>query len=74
MLPVDVILGVPAHPTSQSRQEFSRRTAENLQLAYEIARRNLQERADNQADVNASRPFPSSYKPGDQVISAPSVL
>ena len=67
MLPVDVILGVPAHPASQSRQEFSRRTVENHQLAYEIARRNLQECANNQADVDTSRPFPS-YQPGDQVL------
>jgi len=67
MLPVDVILGIPAYPASQSRQEFSRRSVENLQLAYEIARRNLQERAVNQADVNVSRPFPS-YQPRDQVL------
>ena len=48
MLPVDVILGVPAHPASQSRQNIFRRTLENLQLDYEIARRNLEELADNQ--------------------------
>ena len=40
-LPIDVILGVPnTNSVSQSRQGYSRRTVENLQLAYEVARRN----------------------------------
>ena len=31
---------------------YSRRTVENLQLAYEIVRRSLQERADKQSEFN----------------------
>ena len=44
LLPVDVILGVPSSGTESSQLEYSRRTVDNLQLAYEIARRNLKER------------------------------
>ena len=51
-LPVDIILGVPCTFGSGTRLDYSRRTVENLQLAYEIARRNLQERADKQSESN----------------------
>ena len=42
-------------------------TVENLQLAYELARRNLIERADKQAVVNETLSFPS-FKTGEQVL------
>ena len=58
-LPVNVILGVPTHDASQSRQDYFRRTVENLQSAYEIARSNLQERTETQARSNADMTFPS---------------
>lgn len=45
----------------------SRRTVENLQLAYELARRNLKERTDRQAVENEKLSFPS-FKSGDQVL------
>ena len=45
-LPVEVIFGVPTYTASQSRQDYSRRAVENIQLAYEIASRNLQERTE----------------------------
>ena len=35
VLPVDLILGVPATSAPQSRLDYSRRTVENLQLAFE---------------------------------------
>ena len=66
-LPVDVILGVPTHNASQSRQYYSRCTVENLQVSHEIARRNLQERAEKQAKSNEDIKFPS-FQPGDQVL------
>ena len=53
-----------SYNTSQSRQDYSRRTVENLQVAYEIARRNLQERAEKQAKSNENITFPS-FQPGD---------
>ena len=67
MLPVDVILGVPSTDSSASRLDYSRRTVENLQLAYEMARRNLQERAGKQADSNEKLTVPQ-FKPGEQVL------
>ena len=38
-----------------------------MQLAYEIARRNLQERAEKQAESNENLSFPQC-QPGDQVL------
>ena len=66
-LPVDNILGVPATDSPQNALEYSRRTVHNLQLAYELARRNLQERADKQADANTKLSFPT-FRPGDKVL------
>ena len=66
-LPVDIILGVPCTSSSATRLDYSRRTAENLQLAYAIARRNLQERADKQSESNEKLSIPQ-YQPGDQVL------
>ena len=66
-LPVDVIIGVPSNDNSISRKDFSRRTVENLQLAYELARRNLKERTDKQADSNEKLSVPQ-FKPGEQVL------
>jgi len=66
-LTVDIILGVPCTSGSGTRLEYSRRTIENLQLAYEIARRNLQERTDKQTETNEKLSFPQ-YQQGDQVF------
>ena len=66
-LTIDVILGVPNNSASQSRQDYSRRTVENLQLAPEIARRSLRERTEKQAKLNAKLTFPS-FQPGDGVL------
>ncbi|CAB1098409.1 unnamed protein product [Ectocarpus sp. CCAP 1310/34] len=66
-LPVELFLGVPATDAPQSRLDHSRRTVENLQLAYELARRNLKERTDKQAVENEKLSFPS-FKMGDQVL------
>ena len=67
VLPVELILGVPATPAPQSRLDYSRRTVKNLQLAYELARRNLKERADKQAVANEELSFPS-FVQNDQVL------
>ena len=57
-LPVDIILGVPCTSGSGTRLDYSRRTFENLQLVYEISRRNLQERADKQSESNEKVSIP----------------
>lgn len=67
VLPVDLILGVLATTQPQSQLDYFRHTVENLQLAYELARRNLKERADKQASKNEKLSFPI-FKPGDQVL------
>ena len=51
----------------RSQLDYSRRTVENLQLAYELARRNLKERADTQAVENEKLSFPC-FKMGDRVL------
>ena len=57
VLPVDLILGVPATTHSQFKLAYSRCTVENLQLAYELARLSLKERADKQALTNETLSF-----------------
>ena len=54
-LPVELILGVPSTDAPQNKLDYSRRTVENLQLAYELVRRNVQERADKQAVENKKK-------------------
>ena len=52
LLPVDNILGILCTSGSGTRLKYFRRTVENLQLAYEIACSNLQERTDEQSETN----------------------
>ena len=67
VLPVHLILGVPSTSAPQTQLDYSKRTVENLQLAYELARRNLRERADKQAVVNETLSFPS-FETGEQIL------
>ena len=57
VLPVDLILGVPSTSAPQSQLDYSKQTVENLQFAYKLARRNLKERADEQAVANETLSF-----------------
>ena len=66
-LPVEIIIGVPCTSGFETRLDHSRRTPENLQLAYEIAPRNLQERADKHSESNEKLSF-LQYQPGDRVL------
>ena len=54
-------------PHRKNQPDYSKQTVENLQLAYELACRNLRERADKQAVVNETLSFPS-FKTGEQVL------
>ena len=67
VLPVDLNLGIPSTSEPQSQLDHSKQTVENLKFAYELARRNLQERADKQAVANETLLFPS-FKSGEQVL------
>ena len=48
-LPVDVILAIP-HGGKTDAEEFAQNTRDILQITFELARRNLTERADKQAE------------------------
>ena len=47
-LPIDIIFGIPHGGRSTTTDELAHVTRENLQIAFELARRNLSERADKQ--------------------------
>ena len=68
VLPVDLILGVPSTSELQTQLDYSKQTVENLQLAYELARGNVRERADKKAVVNETMSF-LSFKGGEPSIT-----
>ena len=57
---------LPPRRKTQLDYSYSKQTVENLQFAYELARRNVKERADKQAVVNDTPSFPS-FESGEQV-------
>ena len=69
-LPLDKILAVPCTSGYGTRLDYPRRMVANLQhlqLSYEIARRNLQKRADKQSESNEKLSI-RRYQPRDQVL------
>ena len=46
-LPADVILGIPYEGSTADTKELTQQTRANLQIAFELARRNLSEREAN---------------------------
>ena len=67
-LPVDMILGIPHVRRTADPEEFAPNTRDNLQIAFELARRNLAQRADKQAEQNDKlKPYPV-FKPGQEVL------
>ena len=66
-LPVDIILGIPHVGRTADTEEFAQNTRNKLQIAFELARRNLTERVDKQAENNAKlQPYPV-FQPGQGV-------
>ena len=55
-LPIDIIFGIPHVGRSTTTEEFAHSTRENLQIAFELARRNLSERIDKQKAKNSKLP------------------
>ena len=53
-LPIDIIIGIPHVGRSTTTEEFAHSTRENLQIAFELAHRNLSERIDKHK-VNDSK-------------------
>ena len=67
VLPIDLILGVPATSTPQSPLDYMHETVDKLHLAYELARLKLKERSDKQACANDKLSFPK-FVEGYQVL------
>lgn len=69
-LPVDIILGIPHLGATASTEELTKATQENLQLAFELARRNLSERTQNKLGdlVLVSRPYQESDGPNPKLL------
>ena len=66
--PIDIILGIPHERRAADTEEFAQNTRDNLQIAFELARRSLTERADKQAEQNSKlKPYPV-FKPGKEVL------
>ena len=67
-LPVGTILGIPHVRRTADTEEFAQNTRDKLQIASELARRNLTKRADKNAEQNSKlKPHPVS-KPGQDVL------
>ena len=65
---IDIIFGIPHVGKSTTTEEFAHSTRENLQIAFELARRNLSERVDKQkANISKLYPIPEST-PGQKVL------
>ena len=67
-LPVDVILGLPHVGTTTDTERFSQKTRDNLQIAFELARQNLKERADKQSAQNKKLPQIPVFEVGQKVL------
>ena len=67
-LPIDIIFGIPHVGRSTTTEKFAHSTRENLQIAFELARRNLSERIDKQKANNSKLlPIPE-FTPGQKVL------
>ena len=67
-LPVDIILGIPHEGRTADSEELSQNTRDNLHIAFELARRNPTEHADNQAKNDSKlRSYPV-FQSGQEVL------
>ena len=67
-LPIDIIFGIPPVGRSIPTEEFAHSTRENLQIAFELARRNLSERIIKQKANNSKLPPIPEFTPGQKVL------
>ena len=63
-LPIDIIFGIPNVGRSTTTEEFAHSTRENLQIAFELARRNLSEQTDKQKTNDSKLPPIPEFTPG----------
>lgn len=67
-LPVNVILGVSDEGTTADTEELAPKTKNNLRLTFQLARRNLPERAAKQTANNKTLPPYPAFHPHQQVL------
>lgn len=67
-LPVDIILGLPHLGYDVDTHESAAEAQANLQLAFEIARRNLAGRSDTRCRVNQTLRTHPVFEPDEQVL------
>ena len=67
-LPIDIIFGISHVGRSIMTEEFAHSTRENLQIAFELVRKNLSERVDKQNTNNSKLPPIPEFTPGQKVL------
>ena len=65
---MDVVLGIPYEGSTADAEELAQQARANLQTGFEIARRNLSERAAKQRAKNKSLPPYPVFHPDQQVL------
>ena len=68
-LPIDIIFGIPHVDGSTTTEEFAHSTRKNLQIAFELARRNLSERIDKQKANKFKFPPIPEFTTGQKVLA-----
>ena len=66
--PVDVILGIPYEGHTADTEELAQQTRGDLQIAFELARRNLSGRTTKQTARNDKLPLYPVFHPHQQVV------
>ena len=67
-LPIDIMFGIPHVGRSTTTEEFAHSTRENLQISFELARRNLSKRIDKQKANNSKLPPIPEFTPEQKVL------
>ena len=65
---MDIIFGIPHVDRSTTTEEFAYSTRDNLQIAFELARRHLSEQIDKQKAGNSKLPPIPEFTPGQKVL------
>ena len=68
-LPFDTIFDIPYVGRSTTAEELAHSTRENLQIAVELARRNVSQRIDKQKAKNSKLPRIPEFIPGQKVLA-----
>ena len=68
-LPTEIIFGIPHVGRSVTKEEFAHSTRDNLQIAFELARRNLSERINKQKANNSKLPPIPEFTPGQKLLA-----